>query len=199
MDDKIITDVENNSVRQSEVLDTQIVSKNDEKLNVFHRLTKYAVNSKKLRDKMIELYSDRLEHQQAILKQKYGLDADVIKKSLYGQYLTKIAVVEKEAVDKLTKMSLERENQVIAHKNELYTQFDEHRAKLDEARDPSNKRKEDRYNREMDRLAQQEAIEIERIENNAMKLTEKSQIMFDRTIELFQENDKKSQNEFGIF
>lgn len=199
MDNKINTEIENSPVRTSEVLDTNIISKNDEKLNAYHRLTKYIVNSKKLRNKMIELYEDRLEHQQAILKQKYGLDTDVIKKSLYGEYLTKIAVVEKEAVDKLTTMSLERENQVIKHKNELYEQFDKHRDELDKTRDSSNKRKEARYQREMDRLDNQEVIEVERIENNAMKLTEKSQIMFDRTIEIFQENDTKSENQFGIF
>jgi hypothetical protein len=200
MDNKVTTtEIENSAVRKSEVLDTSIVSANDEKLNAYHKLTKYIVNSKKLRDKMIELYEDRLEHQQIILRQKYGLDADVIKKSLYGQYLTKIAIVEKEAVDKLTTMALDRENQVIQHKNELYAQFDKHRDDLEKLRDSNNIRKEARYKREMDRLDTQEIVEIERIENNAMKLTEKSQIMFDRTIELFQENDVKSETEFGIF
>ena len=177
----------------TEVLNTEITAQGDRELTMYDKVSKYLVNSKKLREEMIEIYSDRLEHQKIILKQKYRLDGDVIQKTLYSEYLTKIAVVEKEAVNKLTTFSLEREKQVKDNKKDVYKFFDEAREEVD--KEYSNNA--GRHKREMDHLDKQEEHEVVKIEGNAMELDKKSQVLFNKTIQIFQDNDDDMKNKFS--
>jgi len=177
----------------TEVLNTEITAQGDRELTMYDKVSKYLVNSKKLREEMIEIYSDRLEHQKIILKQKYRLDGDVIQKTLYSEYLTKIAVVEKEAVNKLTTFSLEREKQVKDNKKDVYKFFDEAREEVD--KEYSNNA--GRHKREMDHLDKQEEHEVVKIEGNAMELDKKSQVLFNKTIQIFQDNDDDIKNKFS--
>lgn len=177
----------------TEVLNTEITAQGDRELTMYDKVSKYLVNSKKLREEMIEIYSDRLEHQKIVLKQKYRLDGDVIQKTLYSEYLTKIAVVEKEAVNKLTTFSLEREKQVKDNKKDVYKFFDEAREEVD--KEYSNNA--GRHKREMDHLDKQEEHEVVKIEGNAMELDKKSQVLFNKTIQIFQDNDDDIKNKFS--
>ena len=177
----------------TEVLNTEITAQGDRELTMYDKVSKYLVNSKKLREKMIEIYSDRLEHQKEVLKQKYRLDVDVIQKALYSEYLTKIKVIEKEAVNKLTTFSLEREKQVKDNKKDVYKFFDEAREEVD--KEYSNNA--GRHKREMDHLDKQEEHEVVKIEGNAMELDKKSQVLFNKTIQIFQDNDDDIKNKFS--
>jgi len=177
----------------TEVLNTEITAQGDRELTMYDKFSKYLVNSKKLRKEMIEIYSDRLENQKVILKQKYRLDGDVIQKTLYSEYLTKIAVVEKEAVNKLTTFSLEREKQVKDNKKDVYKFFDEARKEVDKEYSDNAVR----HKREMEHLDKQEEHEVVKIEENAMELDKKSQVLFNKTIQIFQDNDDDIKNKFS--
>lgn len=180
-------EIKRETVIDTEVLNAEITTQADRELTIYDKFNKYLVNSKKLREEMITIYADRLEHQKEILNQKYTLDGDVIKKTLYSEYLTKIAVIEKEAVNKLTTFSLEREKQVNDNKKEAYNFFDEARKVVN--KEYSNNEK--RHKREMDHLDKQEENEVVMIEGNAMELGKKSQVLFQKTIQIFQDNDNK--------
>ena len=156
------------------------------------KLNIYMTTSSKLRKKMIDIYDERLEQQRMVLQKKMHLDRDMVQKNLYSNYLDKIYLIEKEAVNKLNDISIDRETEVAQDKDELYTYFDKAREDLKKWKD-----KPHRYNSEMEYINKKESMKIEAIENNALKLFEKSQRMFDETIKVFQEHDKQIKVRLG--
>ena len=147
----------------------------------------YLTTSTKIRKKMINIYEERLEQQHLVLQKKVELDKDIVHKNLYSEYLEKITIIEKEAVDRLNKLSLERELELANDKDELYSYFDDARKKLDKWKESSPKR----YKSEMEYLDKNESSKIKTIEDNALQLFEQSQKMFDEIVEIFYDNDKK--------
>jgi len=147
----------------------------------------YIKTSTKLRKKMIDIYGERLEHQRELLKKKMNLDQDIEQKNLYSDYLDEIYTIEKEAVDKLNKISLDRENELANDKDEIYQYFDNARKRLERWKE-SNPR---RYEKEMAYLDKKESIKIQTIEENAMQLFEESQKMFDEVIAIFRQHDQE--------
>ena len=146
----------------------------------------YIKTSTKLRKKMIDIYDERLEHQRALIKKRMNLDKDMVQKNLYNDYLDKIYAIEKEAVDKLNKISIDREAELANDKDELYNYFDKARKELDKWKD--NPR---RYEKEMAFLDKKESIKIATIEENAMQLFDESQKIFDEIISIFHQHDKE--------
>ncbi|MCK5855347.1 MAG: hypothetical protein KAG56_09005 [Sulfurovaceae bacterium] len=146
----------------------------------------YITTSSKLRKKMINIYEERLEQQRIVLQKKVELDKDVVHKALYNEYLEKITTIEKEAVDRLNKLSLERESELANDKDELYTYFDTARKRLKKWEESNPKR----YESEMAYLDTKESMKIETIEENALQLFQQSQRMFDEIVEIFYDNDK---------
>ncbi len=146
----------------------------------------YIKTSTKLRKKMIDIYDERLEHQRALIKKRMNLDKDIVQKNLYNDYLDKIYAIEKEAVDKLNKISIDREEELSNDKNELYNYFDKARKELDKWKD--NPR---RYEKEMAFIDRKESIKIATIEENAMQLFDESQKIFDEIISIFHQHDKE--------
>ena len=172
-------------VTQVETVDTELVDESkNEPQDMFNT---YITTSSKLRKKMIEIYAERIEQQRDIMEKKVELDKDIVHKNLYNEYLQKITTIEKEAVDRLNKLSLEREAELANDKDELYTYFDEARNKLEKWRE-SNPR---RYKNEMEYLDKNEAMKIATIEENALQLFEQSQKMFDEIVEIFYNNDEE--------
>ncbi len=147
----------------------------------------YVKTSTKLRKKMIDIYDERLEHQRELLKKKMHLDQDIEQKNLYSSYLDEIYAIEKEAVDKLNKISLDREEELANDKNEIYQYFDNARKNLERWKESNPQR----YQKEMEYLAQKEAIKIQTIEENAMQLFNESQKMFDEIIAIFHQHDQE--------
>lgn len=168
-----------------EGLNTKVQTSMD-KLNI------YITTSSKLRKKMIDIYDERLEQQRLVLQKKMNLDRDVVQKSLYSDYLDRIYLIEKEAVDKLNDISIDRETEVARDKDELYTYFDKAREDLEKW-----KHKPNRYESEMEYINKKESMKIEAIETNALKLFKKSQRMFDETIKVFQEHDQQIKVRWG--
>ncbi len=146
----------------------------------------YITTSSKLRKKMIDIYEERLEQQRNLLQKKVELDKDIVHKALYNEYLEKITTIEKEAVDRLNKLSLEREAELAKDKDELYNYFDKARKELKKWEESNPKR----YKKEMKYLDKKESMEIETIQENAQQLFEQSQKMFDEIVEIFYDNDK---------
>jgi len=147
----------------------------------------YIKTSTKLRKKMIDIYDERLEHQRELLKKKMNLDQDIHQKNLYSDYLDTIYNIEKEAVDKLNKISLDRERELANDKDEIYQHFDQARKALEKWRETNPRR----YEKEMAYLDQKESIKIQTIEENAMQLFEESQKMFDDVIAIFHQHDQE--------
>lgn len=177
------------NVTKTETVDTEIIDKSieksiDEQKDMFQT---YLTTSTKLRKKMINIYEERLEQQRLVLQKKVELDKDILHKNLYGDYLQKITVIEKEAVDRLNRLSLEREAELANDKDELYTYFDNARKKLDKWRESSPSR----YKNEIEYLDKNEAMKISTIEENALQLFEQSQKMFDEIVEIFYDNDER--------
>jgi len=168
-------------ITTTNTVDTELI---DEPEDMFQT---YLTTSTKLRKKMINIYEERLEQQRLVLQKKVELDKDIVHKNLYSEYLEKITIIEKEAVDRLNKLSLERELELANDKDELYSYFDEARKKLDKWKESSPKR----YKSEMEYLDKNESSKIKTIEDNALQLFEQSQKMFDEIVEIFYDNDKK--------
>ena len=146
----------------------------------------YLTTSTKLRKKMINIYEERLEQQRLVLNKKVELDKDIVHKNLYNNYLQKITIIEKEAVDRLNKLSLEREAELANDKDELYTYFDNARKKLEKWQESNPSR----YKSELEYLDKNEMMKISTIEENALQLFEQSQKMFDEIVEIFYNNDE---------
>jgi len=168
-------------ITTTNTVDTELI---DEPEDMFQT---YLTTSTKLRKKMINIYEERLEQQRLVLQKKVELDKDIVHKNLYSDYLEKITIIEKEAVDRLNKLSLERELELANDKDELYSYFDDARKKLDKWKESSPKR----YKSEMEYLDKNESSKIKTIEDNALQLFEQSQKMFDEIVEIFYDNDKK--------
>ncbi|HIC78950.1 MAG TPA: hypothetical protein EYP02_07165 [Sulfurovum sp.] len=168
-------------ITTTNTVDTELI---DEPEDMFQT---YLTTSTKLRKKMINIYEERLEQQRLVLQKKVELDKDIVHKNLYSEYLEKITIIEKEAVDRLNKLSLERELELANDKDELYSYFDDARKKLDKWKESSPKR----YKSEMEYLDKNESSKIKTIEDNALQLFEQSQKMFDEIVEIFYDNDKK--------
>jgi hypothetical protein len=172
-------------VTQVETVDTELVHESEnEPKDMF---STYITTSSKLRKKMIDIYAERIEHQREILEKKVELDKDIAHKNLYNEYLQEITTIEKEAVDQLNKLSIEREVELANDKDELYTYFDNARKKLEKWKETNPKR----YETEMAYLDKNEREKIQTIEENALQLFEQSQKMFDETVEIFYNNDKE--------
>ena len=174
-------------VTQVETVDTELVDESKNEPQPQDMFATYLTTSSKLRKKMIDIYAQRIEQQRDIMQKKVELDKDIVHKNLYNEYLEKITTIEKEAVDRLNKLSLEREAELANDKDELYTYFDEARKKL-EKWEESNPR---RYKSEMEYLDKNESLKISTIEENALQLFEQSQKMFDDIVEIFYNNDEE--------
>ncbi|MCH9740177.1 MAG: hypothetical protein K0U38_04995 [Epsilonproteobacteria bacterium] len=165
----------------------------NQKLNDPNDLFKtYMVTSTKLRQKMITIYHERLEEQRKVLQKKMNLDRDALQKQLYIEYIDRVSTIEKEAVDKLNRFSLEREAELANDKEELYTYFDKARKELEKW-----KENPERYQNEMEYLNKKESMKIEAIEANALNLFEKSQKMFEDIISVFYEHDTEIKAKLG--
>ena len=176
-------------VTKTKIIDTEIINESIDKPIAEQKdmFQTYLTTSTKLRKKMINIYEERLEQQRIVLQKKVELDKDIIHKSLYNNYLEKISIIEREAVDRLNKLSLERESELANDKDELYTYFDTARKELTKWEE-SNPR---RYKSEMAYLDKKETMKIETIQKNALQLFEQSQEMFDEIVEIFHHNDKE--------
>jgi hypothetical protein len=172
-------------ITQVETVNTELIQESEnEPQDMF---STYITTSSKLRKKMIDIYAERIEHQREILEKKVELDKDIVHKNLYNEYLDKITTIEKEAVDRLNKLSIEREEELANDKDELYTYFDNARKKLEKWKETNPKR----YETEMAYLDKNEREKIDTIEENALQLFEQSQKMFDETVEIFYNNDRE--------
>ena len=171
-------------ITKVETVDTELIHQSThEPKDMFET---YITTSSKLRKKMITIYEERLEQQRNLLEKKVELDKDIVHKALYNEYLEKITTIEKEAVDRLNTLSLEREAELAKDKDELYTYFDIARKELKKWEESNPQR----YKREMEYLDKKEQIKIETIQENAQQLFEQSQRMFDEIVEVFYDNDK---------
>jgi len=172
-------------VTKVESVDTELI--NEPKNEPQDMFNTYLTTSSKLRKKMIDIYAERIEQQRDIIEKKVELDKDIVHKNLYNNYLQKATLIEKEAVDRLNKLSLEREEELANDKDELYTYFDNARKKLEKWKETNPRR----YKSEMEYLEKNEAMKIKTIEENALQLFEQSQNMFDEIVEIFYQNDEE--------
>jgi len=177
-------DVTKIDTTKRETVDVELM---DDSLNASEDMFKtYLTTSSKLRKKMINIYEERLEQQRSLLQKKVELEKDVVQKNLFNEYLEKITLIEKEAVDRLNKLSLEREAELAKDKDELYTYFDTARKELKKWEESNPQR----YKSEMEYLNKKEMMKIETIQENALQLFQQSQRLFDEIVEIFYDNDK---------
>lgn len=183
---------EEDEVQEAEVFDTTSHTHDEEDLSLVQGVIKGAVNNNRLRKIAVEAYAERLEYQQTILRQRYLLGASIAKQTLFNEYMSKIGVVEKEAIDKLNNLSLQGDEQVKNAKDEVYDFFDSALEDIKKwADNPA------RYDREKQYLDTQLEKKLNGIQNNADKLYDKTDKMLDETMKLFKENDEKIKLKFN--